>query len=958
MKEEKEKLPLNEEQKQSGEVTRRDFLVGAGTVVVGGAIGAGLLSSCNGDTVTTTVTSTKTVPTTVTSTVGGAGATVTETVGAGETVTATKTVTQTGTSSAVEPWQEEENTIVRGFGFLSCDASCVDTKNGRIVRIRPLHYDWNYSADEVAESTWQFEAKGKTYKCKNKALPNYFSYAYKKRVYTPNRIMYPLKRVDFDVNADPTTGRNTQNRGKSKFKRITWDEATTMMADEIKRVQETYGPYSVLLVGMDGHVEEKVVHRGGGTHCLPMTYFNGYTAEVRNADSWEGWYWGAEHVWGTCSRGLITPALNIYPDVLRNTEMIVFQGCDWETTPNGGPGMFLSTVHHWFRDAGIKQIFIAPDANYACVVHADKWIPVIANTDAALQLAVIYTWINEDIYKKDYVDTHVYGFDKFKEYVMGDVDGTPKTPEWASPICGVPEWTIKALAREWAGKVTSTGHWYGGSFQRGPYSHEPARLECIELGMQGLGGPGVHQIHNGSKHAMQAPTLNSARGARAMEPITPQILPRTLVHHAILNGTVTHWGTTARAAAVENQFVKYTYPIPEEEGGSKVHMLWSEKPCNTVCWNCGNMFVDAVRSPEVEFYVCQQQTMENDCIYADLVLPITSGIEESDVGSTGFGQKEIFMYCEQAVEPAGESMSDYQVALAVAEKLGVADQVSGGKTFDEWKENAYNIQKNATELLSWNELKERKYFMPPVDPEWENAEPGVSAFYNNPDDNPLNTPSGLLEFYSDRLEENFPDDEERGPYPKWVPGGPEYTHDESQWGERCKQYPLVIVSNHPRWREHPQMDDNCWIREIPTCKVTGYDGYKYTPVWINPIDAEARGIAHGDIVKVYNERGIELGGAYVTPRIIAGCLSMDHGSHMDPITDNINRGGSVNPISPERGTSQNCWGEATSGYLVEVEKLDPAQMDEWRKEYPEAFTRAYDPDYGLLREAWLEGEAD
>ncbi len=46
MKKEQEKLPVNEEQKQSGEVTRRDFLVGAGTVVVGGAIGAGLLSSC------------------------------------------------------------------------------------------------------------------------------------------------------------------------------------------------------------------------------------------------------------------------------------------------------------------------------------------------------------------------------------------------------------------------------------------------------------------------------------------------------------------------------------------------------------------------------------------------------------------------------------------------------------------------------------------------------------------------------------------------------------------------------------------------------------------------------------------------------------------------------------------------------------------------------------------------
>ena len=71
----------------------------------------------------------------------------------------------------------------------------------------------------------------------------------------------------------------------------------------------------------------------------------------------------------------------------------------------------------------------------------------------------------------------------------------PKTPEWASKKCGVPEWTIKALAREWAAKITSVVHYYGGSYIRGPYSHEPARLEGCLLGMQGLGKPGVHQYH-------------------------------------------------------------------------------------------------------------------------------------------------------------------------------------------------------------------------------------------------------------------------------------------------------------------------------------------------------------------------------------------------------------------------------------------------------------------------------
>ena len=83
--------------------------------------------------------------------------------------------------------------------------------------------------------------------------------------------------------------------------------------------------------------------------------------------------------------------------------------------------------------------------------------------------------------------------DKVADYVLGKEDGIAKTPEWASAKCGVPEWTIKALAREFAKKTTSIVHYFGGSFIRGPYSHEPGRLECVLLGMQGLGGPGVHQ---------------------------------------------------------------------------------------------------------------------------------------------------------------------------------------------------------------------------------------------------------------------------------------------------------------------------------------------------------------------------------------------------------------------------------------------------------------------------------
>jgi trimethylamine-N-oxide reductase (cytochrome c) len=138
-------------------------------------------------------------------------------------------------------------------------------------------------------------------------------------------------------------------------------------------------------------------------------------------------------------------------------------------------------------------------------------------------------------------------------------------------------------------------------------------------------------------------------------------------------------------------------------------------------------------------------------------------------------------------------------------------------------------------------------------------------------------------------------------------------------------------------------------------KVKGYDGYMYEPVWLHPTDAAERNIENGDIVKVYNDRGIVLGGAYITERIVPGGALMDHGSAIDLITTGIDRGGSNNLISPEKGSSKNCWGMATTGYLVEVKKLDPAEMEEWRKTYPDAFARAYEPGCGIIYEAWVEG---
>ena len=132
----------------------------------------------------------------------------------------------------------------------------------------------------------------------------------------------------------------------------------------------------------------------------------------------------------------------------------------------------------------------------------------------------------------------------------------------------------------------------------------------------------------------------------------------------------------------------------------------------------------------------------------------------------------------------------------------------------------------------------------------------------------------------------------------------------------------------------------------------GPDGYMYEPLWINPVDAAEYGIETGDVVKIYNDRGWTLGGAYVTERIRPRAVYQDHGARCDPIEGGFSdRGGANNLIAPTKTTSQNAPGEVTSGYLVAIEKVDPFAL---AAEYPEAFSRTYDWSEGVDITNWIQ----
>ncbi|MCE5254838.1 MAG: molybdopterin-dependent oxidoreductase [Actinomycetia bacterium] len=857
-----------------------------------------------------------------------------------------------------------KNTGKSSFGIGS-HVAAVDVKDGKILRIRPLSYDWKYKPEEFRP--WKIEARGKTFHVPLKTTVSPLGLGYKKSVYSPNRILYPLKRVDWDPTGAPGStgpgGRNTQNRGRSGYVRISWDEALDLIVAELRRVIDKYGPYAVFAQG-DGHGETKTIHGPHGCQMRLLELLGGYTLQVRNADSWEGWYWGTKHVWGGEPFGLMPHPTNMYPDISRHSDQLLFWGCDPITTTRGfNGGDYVGLFCSFWKEIGIRQIYVCPDLNYGAAVFADKWIPILPNTDAAMQLAIAHYWIEHDLYDKEYVATHTVGFESFSDYVLGKEDGVPKTPQWAAEKTLVPSRIIKALARAWAAQATSCVHGFGGGLIRGPYSHEPARLEAALLAMQGIGRPGQHSfciinraVFGSEDHPayppspgsiINNPNLNLRSTYRGYSPfpyagLPKQFIPKTLVHDAILKGTFTIHGSSLQSSTAEEQFVKYEYPV---EGCSPIHMIWSDAPCLMTCWNDSNQIAAAYQHPSIECFIAQHPWLENDCLFADLILPVNTKFEEEDICIDTESVTFEMLYLEhQCIESLGESKSDYEIVCMVAERLGLLEQYTEGKSIQEWIRYGFDTSRVPdTGLIDWETFQEKQYFVVPSDPNWEGYSAGMYDFYRDPEAHPLETPSGKLEFQSLNLTKYFPEDRERPPVPHWVEKSE--LHDERLSSARASKFPLLCVSNHPRHRVHAQMDDHTWSREIVSCKVKGPDGYLYEPVWLHPSEAAKRGIKDGDICRIFNERGAVLVGARVWERIMPGVAYVDHGARADFIVSGeLDRGGAINTISPHSVTSKNCAGMASSGFLVEVAPVD---LEALTREYPEAFSRPYSETAGL-----------
>ncbi len=158
-------------------------------------------------------------------------------------------------------------------------------------------------------------------------------------------------------------------------------------------------------------------------------------------------------------------------------------------------------------------------------------------------------------------------------------------------------------------------------------------------------------------------------------------MPKTLIPKAILEGECEWYGCEQEMAPRENQFVHYKYPA---DGCSPIHLIWTDSPSWLTCWNDGNYYIKALRDPSIEFIFAQHPWIENDCLFADVILPVNTKLEEDDINTDLFGGQMNLLFPEpRCIEPLGESFSDYEIVCMIAERLGLLEEYTDGMTIPE-----------------------------------------------------------------------------------------------------------------------------------------------------------------------------------------------------------------------------------------------------------------------------------
>ncbi|WP_407123314.1 molybdopterin-dependent oxidoreductase [Bradyrhizobium sp. STM 3561] len=867
-------------------------------------------------------------------------------------------------AAARVPWPVGEAMMdgSRRFTSMTNGGPChVWVRDGRIVRITPI--------DLTAEDgpSWAIEARGKRFVPPRQATISPHTLTWKSLVYSPDRLLHPMKRIDFDPHGE----RNPGQRGLSGYERISWDEALNIVTSEIIRLKSAHGP-SAITFNHPAH------HNWGNIgYWLSSLYrfanLVGHTKVNHNPDSWEGWFWGAMHHWGQSMRLGTAEPYSTVEDLLKHAEMVVFWSSDPEAT-NGLYGGQEGTVRRlWIRELGIPTVHIDPYLNNTAAFLGGKWISPRPGTDTAMALAIAYIWIQEGLYDRDFVRRRTEGFETWKDYILGYTDGVAKSPEWQQEETGVPARTVRALAREWGRKRTylAAGGWgngFGGA-GRAPTGVQWARSMVCLLALQGFGREGVNfgnlQFGTPIDHTFWFPgyadggisgDLTNTGAAIALYQRMPHLptmnsvqqqVPRMQLPEAILTGKAEGFPRDGRS--IGGQFAKIRYPAP---GASPIRMIYKYGSSNFGTMSGSNRYVEMYRSPNLEFVVNQSIWNEGESRFADIILPACTSFERWDISEwanmAGYGHHghaqvnhRVITLQHKCIEPLGESRSDYEIFYALSRKLGLGALFSEGMDELGWVQRMFEAS-DLSKKITWRRFLKRGYYVvPPPSPEhrppvafrWfyegrpkDTPEPSpLASEYAGQFRNGFQTQSGKFEFECQSLATYDPHDEERSPILKYQRSW------EGYHSERHERYPFQLITPHPRFSFHSHNDGKSgFLNEVRDHRRKVGNSY-YLVLRINISDAIERGIQENDLVRVYNDRGSVICVAVPTARLGRGMVhGYESSARYEPIVSQagiMDRGGSLNTLTSKRPMIANSHSIAASACLVDIERCDLAEIE-------------------------------
>jgi len=617
-----------------------------------------------------------------------------------------------------------EEKIVRTICNSHCGGTCemkVHVRSGRIVRIE---------SGGDGETSHRMCLRGR---------------AYRQRVYAPDRLLYPLKR----------TGR----RGSGEFARVSWDEALETVAQELKRVKDSYGNASIL--HFCSMADAHAVHHTQAFHRL-LCQFGGYTAPWGFISN-EGLAFASGITYGARPAGYT-------PEQYPKSRLIIMWGWNPLVTQQGTP---IPPALCRAKENGTKFICLDPQFTDSAAVLADRWIPIRPGTDTAVLGAIAYVLIKENRTNQHFIDTYTFGFDRFQKYILGGEDGVEKTPAWAENISGVPAATIAELARMYAGT-------------------SPAAIVTGYAAGRTAFGEQFHRM----AFALEAITGNAAT-ASGGAPITKSVAAITQLPgppNQVEAGAPPRWNALPYRSASVNSSARVNVSLfadailKGKAGGypADYKLLWLS---NT---NYLNQLAEVNKAAgafqKLEFILVTEQFMTASARFADIILPVCTFLERNDLYAPPGGG--IYALVNKAIEPLGESKSQLQICQALAAKLGISDY--NDKSDEELVRSMVARLSQEAGLPYFDTLKERGFYRIKSD--------------GAPAKNPFPTPSGKIEIFSGvAAKMNHPG----------IPPVPEYLETwESRNDPLTKNYPLQLITPHLRRRAHSQFDNLPWLREL------------------------------------------------------------------------------------------------------------------------------------------------